>query len=66
MNSGDTVRVVRCEACPVIVGREAVVRGVDENDSNRFVLSFGKGRPPAGRPHSFLPEDLEVVTPTSV
>jgi hypothetical protein len=57
----DVVRVVRCEGCPGVVGREGRVTGLSE-DNTTVKLSFGKGRPQRGRPENFPVGDLALVT----
>lgn len=61
MQVGDTVKVVRCDACEVVIGKLATVRSFSEEDSNLVALSFGKGRPQQGRPHFFNVADLLFV-----
>jgi hypothetical protein len=59
---GSVVRIVRCEVCPVIVGKTATVRHFDTNNDNLVNLSFGRGRPPKGRPELFHVNDIEVIS----
>ena len=55
----DIVRVVRCEGCPGVVGKEGCIKSVSENG---YKISFGKGRPQRGRPENFSISDLVLVT----
>lgn len=56
--NGKTVKVVRCDLCPNVVGKLATVKDVGENGAR---LSFGRGRPQKNRPEFFNTQDLEVV-----
>jgi len=55
----DVVRVIRCEGCPGVVGKEGRIKSVSENG---YSISFGKGRPQRGRPELFAVSDLALVT----
>lgn len=57
-NVGDNVRVVSCEKCPLIVDKVGTVKEITENGIR---VSFGKGRPPKGRPEFFNFTDLSLV-----
>ena len=60
-NLGGSYKVVKCDACPKLVGRVGVAKSFKQEDNTRVHLSFGKGRPPVGRPEYFTNEELEVV-----
>ncbi len=57
---GSTVRIVRCESCPNIVGK--VVRIKEETEEGLFALNFGRGRPSKSRPRLFSANDLELTS----
>lgn len=56
-----TVRVLRCEACSSVVGKTAKFVGLDAENEEYAILSFGRGRPPLNRPKRFPINDLEMV-----
>jgi len=58
---GTRVRVVRCEVCPAVVDKTAVVKSVTED--NKVCLNFGRGRPSKDRPMFFNAEDLAIEQP---
>ena len=58
MNVGDTVRIVKCSVCPNGVDKTAKVTKVVENGVE---VSFGRGRPQAGRPKCFQMDEVAVV-----
>ena len=57
----DVVRVLKCDGCPGVVGREGSIKGLSE-DGSSVSISFGKGRPQRGRPEFFPTGDLALVT----
>lgn len=62
MNVGDVVRINKCDHCPSVVGKCAVVKSfVDRNGQKAAELRFGRGRPPVDRPNVFDMTDLSVV-----
>jgi len=58
MNAGDVVKIVSCDECPSLVGKEFAVKEIVDG---RARLRFGRGRPAANRPDSFAISDLAVV-----
>jgi len=53
------VKIIKCEQCPTIVGKEVVVSKILEND--QFVLCFGRGRPQKNRPYIFSRDQLQLL-----
>ncbi len=62
MKVGDTVVIDKCDDFPTIVGRTVKVKGLCQ-DTQQVELSYGRGRPPNGRP-SFLSIDDVSTVPT--
>lgn len=61
MKIGDEVRIVKCEACPKVVGKTAKVVGITTpacSDVDAVKVKFGKGRPPLNRPTVFSFDDV--------
>jgi len=62
MKIGDSVRIVRCEKCPKVVGKTVkVVKLVGENPNTGLEVSYGRGRPQLNRPNVFDIQDVEVI-----
>lgn len=62
MNVGDAVRINKCDRCPSLVGKNAVIKALTNKDGRSIVeLRFGRGRPPVNRPTMFDATDVSVV-----
>ena len=68
MKIGDEVRIVKCEACPKVVGKIAKVKAVLTQTGGDGVdaveVNFGKGRPPLNRPSMFETDNVVLVENT--
>lgn len=59
---GDMIKVDKCDACPAVIGKTAKVTGLTSKPGyDAVTLSFGRGRPQAGRPHVFGVLDISLV-----
>ncbi len=56
---GSTVKIVKCEQCPAIVGNKVLVSKILEDD--RFALCFGRGRPQKNRPYAFSRDQIQLL-----
>lgn len=63
MKIGDEVRIVKCEACPKVVGKVAEIVEITtpSADIDEVQVKFGKGRPPLKRPSVFAFDDVVLV-----
>ncbi len=59
MKIGDEVRIVKCDVCPKVVGKE--VKIVEVKESGGVKVNFGRGRPQLNRPTVFLSDDLVLI-----
>ena len=56
MQTGNNVRIVKCDVCPKVIGK--TVKVVEVKDDNSVVVKYGKGRPQLNRPSIFSVEDV--------
>lgn len=59
---GGRVIIIKCEACPGIIGKAAKIKGFTNDPGHAAVeLNFGRGRPLPNRPKVVSLEDIRLA-----
>lgn len=60
MKIGDRIQIVKCGACPKVVGKTGVITKFYEEGSS-VEVKFGRGRPQKNRPNVFVIDDVSLI-----
>ena len=63
MKVGDSVKIIKCEQCPTVVGKIVPVSKLNMEDEQMVSveLNFGRGRPQKNRPTTFFADEVELM-----